>query len=1296
MLEQPAANLLSMSVASVELTPSGRTPCCDCGCAVKAWKCVQCDDSFCDDCWPKQRPHRPGKVGIDGRHHERVDEEVVRRLQRIFGQASEEEQSDRHGGDIDTTWFGVDKDANQSFLHTSNRLVEVLHESQTGEFTERFPQLVSFVGQTGAGKSTVIKMLISREQGRMRDMAQQDIADQPCPVPGLVGDNMPTTGDVHLYSDPGTYYSQKPIFLADCEGMTGGEHAPRGLIVREKVERAKRGGRIKEGGRTLIRKTLAWAKDDKLQSREYAVTTLFPRILYTFSDVVVFVLREVRTFESKVLQQLVNWATMSIDKSINQPTLPHVVIWDPEFATSVLLDDYKDSVKHVTGLRDIVARLAELRVDKKISNTRELLESYYSSVTVVRIPSKGRYMLIDEQIGKLQEVISSKCAASHAHKKKIRMLLNAERLPQYVDSAYDHFSQKLDEPFDFAEEARRHAEMPVDFSDHVLILIWSLYRDLDAAGDPGSLLTKVTRPLASCIMLDAMRDDTQGTYSSLLRSTYYEPLKEAFNRFCEQVLRCSESVGGVRCCNTKNSHSKGHQARNGKIFSKGEYRQPFNQDKFFAQWINHIDENIKGLDNSLQQQSARADRDEKALLPTIHKNVMAHFYKANVPVSCFRSYATCLCCVAKIPENELPCGHTLCKNCVQAFGNDAGQGIFELNSCPLHHSETRWPKPAQIRFKPDEAGVRVLCLDGGGVRGIVELVILRAIEQRLGEHIPVQNFFDLIVGTRTTSTGGIIALALGVKQYSVVNCIDLFKNLCKQGFTRRAARPFRALSFLNHKSYYRTQPLEDALKSVFEEECLLYGGSRPETSTSVKVAVTSTSASYNRPVVLSNYNAQGKREALPYKFLRPSDPGCELKVWEATRATAAAPMYFKPFQHDATTAAYIDGAVQYNCPAVVADSERRLIWDEVSEMPPDIFLSVGTGLSGNPKSAQSNGLSSLGPHDQARLETLQHKGSTSGLGYMWRVAHDIIDSQLNCEELWTKFKHQAEASPTEKPYRRNIRINVPFPGQRPALDDVEHIELMELQAVRSARADPLILEVAHRLVASCFYFQKDGTSYQNRETGEYTCIGNIRCRFEEGSQNLKGLGRIIRDCTHGSKFTPHFFLQENFGSSDQKHHNILISTETINDMCDRGLFELECRLRIDSAWQSSTTRLSLCLQPMDYMQEFGSTRTSTSRILSISGFPRELCAQDSIPSPSLENASDEQRAGWGAPSSMPALTHAKTEPTGLQLQSKGSKMPPRRLMSDPQAPTSLDPIAQRENYGDKWLDDDGCRTEVLI
>lgn len=41
-----------------------------------------------------------------------------------------------------------------------------------------------------------------------------------------------------------------------------------------------------------------------------------------------------------------------------------------------------------------------------------------------------------------------------------------------------------------------------------------------------------------------------------------------------------------------------------------------------------------------------------------------------------------------------------------------------------------------------------LMLRSGGVRGIMELEVLKAIETELGGKIPIQAFFDLIVGTR--------------------------------------------------------------------------------------------------------------------------------------------------------------------------------------------------------------------------------------------------------------------------------------------------------------------------------------------------------------------------------------------------------------------------------------------------------------------------------------------------------------------------------------------------------------------
>ena len=61
-------------------------------------------------------------------------------------------------------------------------------------------------------------------------------------------------------------------------------------------------------------------------------------------------------------------------------------------------------------------------------------------------------------------------------------------------------------------------------------------------------------------------------------------------------------------------------------------------------------------------------------------------------------------------------------------------------------------------------GVRVLCLDGGGVRGLVQLEILRQIEEKLPgtRACRIADLFDYIVGT---STGGIIALAMVYGRY---------------------------------------------------------------------------------------------------------------------------------------------------------------------------------------------------------------------------------------------------------------------------------------------------------------------------------------------------------------------------------------------------------------------------------------------------------------------------------------------------------------------------------------------------
>lgn len=67
-----------------------------------------------------------------------------------------------------------------------------------------------------------------------------------------------------------------------------------------------------------------------------------------------------------------------------------------------------------------------------------------------------------------------------------------------------------------------------------------------------------------------------------------------------------------------------------------------------------------------------------------------------------------------------------------------------------------------------KCGSRVLCLDGGGIRGLLQMTMLREIERQTGKKIV--ELFDWIVGT---STGGIIALSLTYGNLTEMACICL-------------------------------------------------------------------------------------------------------------------------------------------------------------------------------------------------------------------------------------------------------------------------------------------------------------------------------------------------------------------------------------------------------------------------------------------------------------------------------------------------------------------------------------------
>jgi len=129
------------------------------------------------------------------------------------------------------------------------------------------------------------------------------------PVVGTTKDsNRPTSGDVHLYKDPESNDTSTPIFYADCEGLQGGDGTPLGSASSQKTLSVQASGSRGNTSQKVIKyvtgklRQLFWLKVDAPEriDREFIVENLYARILYTFSDVIVFVLKESRSVRSQI------------------------------------------------------------------------------------------------------------------------------------------------------------------------------------------------------------------------------------------------------------------------------------------------------------------------------------------------------------------------------------------------------------------------------------------------------------------------------------------------------------------------------------------------------------------------------------------------------------------------------------------------------------------------------------------------------------------------------------------------------------------------------------------------------------------------------------------------------------------------------------------------------------------------------------------------------------------------------------------------------------------------------------
>ncbi|OWM83467.1 phospholipase A I isoform X2 [Punica granatum] len=278
-----------------------------------------------------------------------------------------------------------------------------------------------------------------------------------------------------------------------------------------------------------------------------------------------------------------------------------------------------------------------------------------------------------------------------------------------------------------------------------------------------------------------------------------------------------------------------------------------------------------------------------------------------------------------------------------------------------------------IRGRPvSKQGLRILAMDGGGMKGLATVQMLKEIEKGTGKRI--HELFDLICGT---STGGMLAVALAIKLMTLEQCEEIYKNLGKLVFADPVPKDNEAASWREkldqlyksssqsfrvvvHGSKHSADQFERLLREMCtDEDGDLLIESAVKNIPKVFIVSTLVSMMPAQPFLFRNYQYPVGTPEVPLATAESSGittlasptasaqvgykrsafiGSCKHHVWQAIRASSAAPYYLDDFSDDIHR--WQDGAIVANNPTVFAIREAQLLWPDTKI---DCLVSLGCG-----------------------------------------------------------------------------------------------------------------------------------------------------------------------------------------------------------------------------------------------------------------------------------------------------------------------------------------------------------------